>query len=240
MAAKKANTKSKKEVVEEVVEEELQETQEDALEEMDEDESSSGDLIDESNADKEDSLTDEEREKIFEAKLKKLLKDAKKKGTVQDDDIIDALKDTQSLLTPDYMAKALDAKVGIHSDDAIMMEHTPEMCTMFGLPPKEPQKYDFYVNENNNISFGNIKVDVIHTPGHTEGGVCYLISNHLFCGDTIFRNSYGRTDLLGGNFKDIQNSIKNIIFKLDDNIQIHTGHGESTTVEYEKRYNKIN
>ncbi|MBR3041602.1 MAG: RNA polymerase sigma factor RpoD [Eubacterium sp.] len=75
---------------------------------MDEDESSSGDLIDESNADKEDSLTDEEREKIFEAKLKKLLKDAKKKGTVQDDDIIDALKDTQSLLTPDYMAKALD------------------------------------------------------------------------------------------------------------------------------------
>ncbi len=138
------------------------------------------------------------------------------------------------------MAKALDAKVGIHSDDAIMMEHTPEMCTMFGLPPKEPQKYDFYVNENNNISFGNIKVDVIHTPGHTEGGVCYLISNHLFCGDTIFRNSYGRTDLLGGNFKDIQNSIKNIIFKLDDNIQIHTGHGESTTVEYEKRYNKIN
>ena len=109
MAAKKANTKSKKETVEEeVVEEELQETQEDALEEMDEDESSSGDLIDESNADKEDSLTDEEREKIFEAKLKKLLKDAKKKGTVQDDDIIDALKDTQSLLTPDYMAKALD------------------------------------------------------------------------------------------------------------------------------------
>ena len=78
------------------------------MEKMDEDESSSGDLIDESNADKEDSLTDEEREKIFEAKLKKLLKDAKKKGTVQDDDIIDALKDTQSLLTPDYMAKALD------------------------------------------------------------------------------------------------------------------------------------
>ncbi|MBO4863597.1 MAG: RNA polymerase sigma factor RpoD [Eubacterium sp.] len=65
-------------------------------------------VIDESNAEKEDSLTDEEREKIFETKLKKLLKEHKKKGTVQDDDIIDALKDTQSLLTPDYMAKALD------------------------------------------------------------------------------------------------------------------------------------
>ena len=108
MAAKKANTKSKKEVVEEeVVEEELQAAEENILED-EEDESSSGDLIDESNAEKEDSLTDEEREKIFETKLKKLLKDAKKKGTVQDDDIIDALKDTQSLLTPDYMAKALD------------------------------------------------------------------------------------------------------------------------------------
>lgn len=106
MAVKKNDTGAKKEVVEEVVEEELLNSEESNLEEMEND--NPGDLIDESNAEKEDSLTEEEREKIFDAKLKKLLKEAKKKGTVQDDDIIDALKDTQSLLTPDYMAKALD------------------------------------------------------------------------------------------------------------------------------------
>ena len=106
MAVKKKDTGAKKEVVEEVVEEELLNSEESNLEEMEND--NPGDLIDESNAEKEDSLTEEEREKIFDAKLKKLLKEAKKKGTVQDDDIIDALKDTQSLLTPDYMAKALD------------------------------------------------------------------------------------------------------------------------------------
>ena len=107
MAAKKANSKAKKKVEEEIVEEVVETTEEAILEEMEEEEAEEA-VIDESNAEKEDSLTDEEREKIFETKLKKLLKEHKKKGTVQDDDIIDALKDTQSLLTPDYMAKALD------------------------------------------------------------------------------------------------------------------------------------
>ena len=109
MASRKVNTKGKneKEILEEEIETENQLLEENSLEDMD-DEPSTGELIDESNADTEDSLTDEEREKIFDSKLKKLLKEAKKKGTVQDDDIIDALKDTQSLLTPDYMAKALD------------------------------------------------------------------------------------------------------------------------------------
>ncbi|MBR6403924.1 MAG: RNA polymerase sigma factor RpoD [Eubacterium sp.] len=80
------------------------------LEEIEQDAEKESDLvlIDESNAEGDDSLTDEEREKLFQKKLDALLKQAKKRGVVQDDDIIDALKDTQSLLTPDYMAKALE------------------------------------------------------------------------------------------------------------------------------------
>ena len=94
MASRKVNTKGKneKEILEEEIETENQLLEENSLEDMD-DEPSTGELIDESNADTEDSLTDEEREKIFDSKLKKLLKEAKKKGTVQDDDIIDALKE---------------------------------------------------------------------------------------------------------------------------------------------------
>ncbi len=107
MAAKR---KKNEEIAEEemFVEESTTPEQPDILAEMEEEEMSDEVLIDESNAEKADSLTEEEREKLFESKLKKLLKEAKKRGTVQDDDIIDALKDTQSLLTPDYMAKALD------------------------------------------------------------------------------------------------------------------------------------
>ena len=83
--------------------------------------------IDEANADAADDLTPEEREKIFDKKLKQLLKEAKKRGSVQDDDIIDALKDTQSLLTPDYMAKALDFFEKNHVDVLNFSEEEPDL-----------------------------------------------------------------------------------------------------------------
>ena len=84
-------------------------------------------VIDEANAETVDDLTEEEREKIFNKKLKALLKDAKKRGSVQDDDIIDALKDTQSLLTPDYMAKALDFFEKNHVDVLNFSEEEPDL-----------------------------------------------------------------------------------------------------------------
>ena len=103
-------SRKKEEIKEEEIREEenINSEENDILAEMEEEETSDELLIDEANAEKADSLTEEEREKLFEEKLKELLKSAKKKGSVRDDDIIDTLKDTQSLLTPDYMAKALD------------------------------------------------------------------------------------------------------------------------------------
>ena len=110
-----AKGKKKNEEIEETVmtneaEAETKPAEEALLEEIEQDAEKESDLvlIDESNAEGDDSLTEEEREKLFQKKLDALLKQAKKRGVVQDDDIIDALKDTQSLLTPDYMAKALE------------------------------------------------------------------------------------------------------------------------------------
>ena len=107
--------KKNKEEIDDVVmaneaENEAKSAEESLLEEMEQDAEEEADMviIDESNANGDDSMTEEEREKLFQKKLDILLKQAKKRGVVQDDDIIDALKDTQSLLTPDYMAKALE------------------------------------------------------------------------------------------------------------------------------------
>ena len=84
-----------------------------------------------------------------------------------------------------------------------------------------------------------MNIKVIHTPGHTEGGVCYLIEDNLFSGDTLFRGSVGRTDLFGGNFSKLSDSIKNKLFKLDNDIKVFPGHGPMTTIGYEKKYNEI-
>ena len=138
------------------------------------------------------------------------------------------------------MKKALNAKVCINKGDEIMLTNINEFSKFFAFPHVEPPKADFFVSDGDELNFGDIKIKVIETAGHTEGGVCYLIENNLFSGDTLFRNSYGRTDLFGGNFDKIHHSLRDIIFKLDDNIKVFTGHGASTTIGYEKVHNEIN
>ena len=138
------------------------------------------------------------------------------------------------------MLEVLNAKVGIHSYDVPMLNNTDQMCLMFGISPTGAQKYDFLIDENSNLYLGDIPVNILYTPGHSEGSVCYLIENNLFCGDTLFKGSYGRTDLPGGNFNKIHHSIKDILFNLNDDIIVYPGHGDSSTIGYEKRYNDIN
>ena len=86
---------------------------------------------------------------------------------------------------------------------------------------------------------GELEIKVIHTPGHTQGGVCYLVENNLFSGDTIFREAVGRCDLEGGNFDQIVESIQTKIFTLNPEINIYPGHGRTTSVEWEKEHNRF-
>ena len=84
---------------------------------------------------------------------------------------------------------------------------------------------------------GNIEIKVIHTPGHTQGGVCFYVDGKLFSGDTIFRESVGRCDLPGGNFNQIVESIEQKLFVLPEDTVIYPGHGKTTTVGWEKEHN---
>ena len=137
------------------------------------------------------------------------------------------------------LKKTFNAKAVINKNDLIISDNINEFTRLFNLPDSEPPSYEEFVNDGDEISAGNMKIKVITTPGHTEGGVCYLVDGNLFSGDTLFRQSVGRTDLFGGNFEKLSDSIKKKLFKLDDKTKVFPGHGPDTTIGFEKKYNEI-
>ena len=82
-------------------------------------------------------------------------------------------------------------------------------------------------------------VRVIHTPGHTAGGVCYVAEDCIFSGDTLFELSYGRTDFPTGSFKELKNSVVNRLFALQGDYKVYPGHGAPTTLDFERAHNPI-
>lgn len=137
------------------------------------------------------------------------------------------------------LKKELNAQAVICKDDLVISDNINEFTSLFGLPEVTPPTYEKYIKDGDVLKVGNMDIKVIHTPGHTEGGTCYLVDENLFSGDTLFKESVGRTDLFGGNFKKLSDSIKNKLFKLDDKIEVYPGHGDKTTIGYEKKYNEI-
>lgn len=131
------------------------------------------------------------------------------------------------------------AKVYLHKDDKELVDKSDEFMISVGMQPFEHPEIDKYIDENEEIYLGKNKIQVLHLPGHTQGGVGYLVDGMLFAGDSIFLESVGRTDLPGGNHKQLIESIKNKIFSLDGDTILYVGHGTNTTVEHEKKYNEF-
>ena len=99
---------------------------------------------------------------------------------------------------------------------------------------------DFYVKDGDKLELANMGIEVMYTPGHSDGSVCYIINNdYIFCGDVIFRNSYGATHFYGGNLALLTKSIKKL-FDLEGDKILYCGHMESTTLDYERKNNPIN
>ena len=93
------------------------------------------------------------------------------------------------------------------------------------------------VKDNDEIAFNKNTIKVISTPGHTKGSVCYLYKDKLFTGDTLFKQSIGRSDFPSGNEKQLANSLIKIIDSLDGTIKVYPGHDEPTTIKDEKKNN---
>ena len=127
--------------------------------------------------------------------------------------------------------------VYMHKEDFELVNQVNDYMPMMGMPNINIPQIDKFIEDGEIIELGSLEIKVIHTPGHTKGGVCYYVNGVLFSGDTIFRESVGRCDLPGGSFKQIVESIENKIYTLPDDTVIYPGHGKSTTVAWEKEHN---
>ncbi len=140
-----------------------------------------------------------------------------------------------------YIASQFQVPMQAHRDDEFLLNGLPAQLQMFGFPPTE----DFtptvgkYIDEPDTVTFGNQKLQVLHVPGHSPGSIAFYSAENrcVFVGDVLFHSSIGRTDLAGGNHAQLIDSIRKKLFTLPDNTAVYPGHGTSTTVAYEKRYN---
>jgi len=133
--------------------------------------------------------------------------------------------------------KATGAPILIHEDDAIMLGPIAKTFSrVFGLRVTSPTA-DRTLRDGDVIHVGCIKLVVLHTPGHSKGGISLLGENFVFAGDTLFAGSIGRTDFPGASFEEIMQSIKTKLMTLPDSFKVYPGHGPPTTIGEEKRYN---
>lgn len=131
------------------------------------------------------------------------------------------------------------AKIVMNEKDLPILKQANQYLPMFGIPEITIPNIDIFIKEGDILKIGSTEIKVLHTPGHTQGGVCYLIGDNLFSGDTVFREAVGRCDLEGGDFDQIVESIETKIFTLPEDIKIYPGHGQSTTVGWEKENNRF-
>jgi len=136
--------------------------------------------------------------------------------------------------------KILGAPVWLHRDDLFLYDGLVEQGRLFGLELQRQPPVDAFYQPGTPFRFGNYVVDILHTPGHCPGGVCLAIgrdgqpARELFVGDTLFAGSIGRTDLPGGDYETLINSIRNVLFAFPDDAVVHPGHGPDTTVGVER------
>lgn len=137
----------------------------------------------------------------------------------------------------DALKKATGAPVLIHAADAPLLGKAAEHGAAFGLSVGAQGGADGPLDDGMVLKVGDISLTVLHTPGHTRGGVCFLGDGFVVTGDTLFAGSVGRTDFEGGNFGQLIRSIKSKLLPLSEATKVLPGHGPESTIGYEKRLN---
>lgn len=129
----------------------------------------------------------------------------------------------------------------LHEGDRFLFDHVDKQAALFGLPTPETGEIDQWLEEGDQIKFGEHVIEVWHTPGHTPGSLSFYLTdpkaNRLFTGDTLFAQSIGRTDLWGGDYQQILRSIHDKILPCSDDTIVHAGHGPNSTVGAERQSN---
>jgi glyoxylase-like metal-dependent hydrolase (beta-lactamase superfamily II) len=135
------------------------------------------------------------------------------------------------------MKAAVDAPLMIHEGDVPMLHRLSSDASMFGLSAENSPGPDRELTDGDAIEFGNLKLTVLHTPGHSPGGIALYGEGCVFVGDTLFSGSIGRTDLPGGDYDTLIRSVREKLFTLPEDTRVFCGHGPETTIGREKRHN---
>jgi hydroxyacylglutathione hydrolase len=139
-----------------------------------------------------------------------------------------------------YAKELFNVPIHMHKDDDFLLENAVKQGEMMGIPIDAQPHVDEYLTEDSIIKIGDTEFRFIHTPGHSPGSVCAIDDKNkiVFCGDVVFKNSIGRTDLAGGDMDTLISSIKNKLFvESGDEYELLPGHMEPTNVADEKKYN---
>jgi len=138
----------------------------------------------------------------------------------------------------DAVSEVYPVPLAIHPAD-VPLYTDEQTARMFGRQaPLVKRKPDILLHEGDTLSFGTLTLEVLHTPGHTPGGICLVSRPYcVFSGDTLFQRGIGRTDLPGGNYEQIVSSIREKLYTLDEDLAVFPGHGEPTTIGEEKYEN---
>jgi glyoxylase-like metal-dependent hydrolase (beta-lactamase superfamily II) len=136
------------------------------------------------------------------------------------------------------LVKETGAKLYMHKDDWSILERASRSAAAWGFSVEQPSMPDSAAEEGDTLTFGTISMDVLHTPGHSPGGISLKMEDKkVFVGDSLFYRSIGRTDFPGGDFDTLIRSIKTKLFTLPDDYVAYTGHGPNTTIGDEKKHN---
>lgn len=137
----------------------------------------------------------------------------------------------------DYTLAPLYANIG----DIDMIKNGNAHAARFGVSNFEIPSVDHFVEHGDTFPLGFTEIKTLHTPGHSQGSVCYYIEKDklLISGDTLFAESVGRTDLPGGDFDTLEKSIRNRLYILPEDTYVYPGHGAGSTIGHEKKFNPI-
>lgn len=132
---------------------------------------------------------------------------------------------------------AFDVPLAIHREDAVMLANPDANLSSFVGEAIISPEADLLLEDGQTLDFEDRKVLILHTPGHSPGGVSFYVENLLFSGDALFLGSVGRSDLPGGSHQELVAGIRAKLLSLPDKTLVYPGHGPSTTIENERREN---
>lgn len=138
-----------------------------------------------------------------------------------------------------FIKKKFGVALWLHRLEAPVLKSAEVFAGVYGIPTFEPSAADYEIKENEPIRFGNTALEVLFVPGHSPGHVAFYnrTTGILLAGDVLFNRSIGRTDLPGGDYDTLMESIRKKLYVLPDATQVYPGHGPATTIGEEKLYN---